>query len=754
MGLFGSGSLGSLIVEIDTDLTNLNKGLETANKKVQTSSGALMKMSAQVGRQMTLMGVAITAAMGGMVKASIDFESAFAGVRKTVDATEEEFQRLEDNFRGLSTEIPITATELARIGEKAGQLGIRGVENLTKFTETIALIGVTTDLTTEDAAIQFARIANVMKEPIKNIDRMGASVVALGNNFAANEVEITTFATRVAGAGQLMKMTTADVFGIGTAFTAVGVKAEMGGTAVQKVILKMIAAVASGNKDLEVFAEVAGMTVDEFVAMKKEDPSEVFVRFVEGIGELGDDAIPVLESLGLSNERVRSSFLRMASASDVLRDAIDTSGKEWLENTALLIEAEKRFKTTASQLKLLVNNIVEVGRKIGDTLLPVLRPMIEDFKIWIQGVGEWIAAHPEFTAGIAKAVTLFGLLLLTIGPILIVLPQLVTSIEMITTAISAMKLALGGVVGVAAAAFIGWKIGRVLGEVTGLDDALSGDEGLFTKMWEWLDKIDPRLETLIEKIQRIALATVTLGMSEILPPGAEDEEEKEASTAEEDAEAEKTARLAAEQDKRGIKEELMSMNKQRTLDQAAAKEKKRLASETKWYDKYYKDKDDFQTKSYDNAKRVLAMAAQDNKAAAMALQAIRIGEAIMNTAAGVTFALDSYPPPISYMWAALTAAMGAVEIATIASVGFAEGTDEIPAQVSPGEMIIPRTFASAIRAGDLALSGPGAGGGGRTVSIGDLNIIFEGDMKIASDMDIEDISEKIGESVEEKLRAV
>ena len=269
MGLFGSGSLGSLIVKIETDLTSLNKGLETANKKVQTSSGALMKMSAQVGRQMTLMGVAITAAMGGMVKASIDFESAFAGVRKTVDATEEEFQRLEDNFRGLSTEIPITATELARIGEKASQLGIRGVENLTKFTETIALIGVTTDLTTEDAAISFARIANVMKEPIKNIDRMGASVVALGNNFAANEVEITTFATRVAGAGQLMKMTTADVFGIGTAFTAVGVKAEMGGTAVQKVILKMIAAVASGNKDLEVFAEVAGMTVDEFVAMKK-----------------------------------------------------------------------------------------------------------------------------------------------------------------------------------------------------------------------------------------------------------------------------------------------------------------------------------------------------------------------------------------------------------------------------------------------------------------------------------------------------
>jgi len=754
MPLFGAGNLGSLVVKIETDLTNLNRGLETANTKIQKSSGAILKMASQVGRQMTIAGVAVTAAMGGMVKASIDFESAFAGVRKTVDATEAEFKQLEGNFRGLSTEIPITATELARIGEKAGQLGIRGVENLTKFTETIALIGVTTDLTTEDAAIQFARITNVMQEPIANIDRMGASIVDLGNNFAANEVEITNFATRVAGAGKLMHMTTANVLGIGTAFTAVGVKAEMGGTAVQKVILKMIAAVASGNKDLEVFAEVAGMTVEEFVKMKEKDPSEVFVRFVEGIGELGDDAIPILESLGLSNERVRSSFLRMASASDTLRSAIDRSDIAWDENTALLIEAEKRFKTTASQLKLLVNNIVEVARKVGDTLLPVLKPMIEDFKEWIQKVGEWITAHPQFTAGLAKAVTLFGLLMLTIGPILIVLPQLVTSIQMITTAINLMKVSLGGVAGIAGAAFIGWNIGRVLGEVTGLDEALSGEEGLFTKMWEWLDKIDPRLEKMIETITRIAEATATLGFSELFrgeKEAPEEEEEEEDNTKEK--EAKKTAILEAENEKRMTKERLRNANKAKMLLIEEGREKKSLASKTKWYDKYYKDKDDFQQKSFDNMKRVLAGAAQESKAAAVALSAIRIGEAIMNTAAGVTFALASYPPPISYVWAAITAAMGAIEIATIASVGFAEGTDEIPANVSPGEMIVPRTFASAIRSGDITVAGPeGSNSGGKIIQ--ELNIIFEGDLKLENDTDIEDLAEQLGDEIERNLRVV
>ena len=40
------------------------------------------------------------------VKAAIDYESAFAGVRKTVDATEEEFQEFSDGIIAMSKELP------------------------------------------------------------------------------------------------------------------------------------------------------------------------------------------------------------------------------------------------------------------------------------------------------------------------------------------------------------------------------------------------------------------------------------------------------------------------------------------------------------------------------------------------------------------------------------------------------------------------------------------------------------------------
>lgn len=54
------------------------------------------------------------AALGtAAIKTGIDWESAFAGVKKTVDATDEELNALSDGLRDLSHEIPTTASGLA-----------------------------------------------------------------------------------------------------------------------------------------------------------------------------------------------------------------------------------------------------------------------------------------------------------------------------------------------------------------------------------------------------------------------------------------------------------------------------------------------------------------------------------------------------------------------------------------------------------------------------------------------------------------
>ena len=76
--------------------------------------------------------------LGGMaLKMAVDYESSFAGVRKTVDATEAEYGLLAAQLRNLSTIIPTNVNDLNRIAEAAGQLGVKK-EDIVGFTKTIA----------------------------------------------------------------------------------------------------------------------------------------------------------------------------------------------------------------------------------------------------------------------------------------------------------------------------------------------------------------------------------------------------------------------------------------------------------------------------------------------------------------------------------------------------------------------------------------------------------------------------------------
>ena len=101
-------------------------------------------------------------------------------------------------------------------------------------------------------------------------------------------------------------------------------------------------------------------------------------------------------------------------------------------------------------------------------------------------------------------------------------------------------------------------------------------------------------------------------------------------------------------------------------------------------------------------------------------QGLRMGEAVMNTAAGVTRALAEYPWPYSVIVGAIVAASGAAQIATIASAK--------PPQAHGGASFIPRESTYLLDQGERVLSPNqnedftdfmkgGGGGGGNVIMI-------------------------------------
>lgn len=394
----------SNLAGLDRDIQRMSGSAQQAGKKVGQSLTGIGKFS-QVAGTALLVGVGAALAVG--VKAAIDFESAFAGVKKTLEGSDSQFEALAMSIRSMATDIPIAATELARIGELGGQLGVP-IEAMEEFIEVIALLGVTTTLSVEEAATTMARFANIMGTSFDDFDNFGSTIVDLGNNFATTEGEILNFGTRLAGIGSTIGISEQDVLGLAAGFTALGEPAERGATALQRVFVNMQKFADTKGEGLYVLADVMGLTADAAAELIKTDPAEAFLQFERGIRQVvlsGGNVTETLDRLGLGAVRTTTTILKGAAGVGILTDALNTSNTAWLENNALQIEADKRFETTASQLILLKNQATEFGIALGEGALPAVKEMVT----FLQGLVGVITDNIDVLKIFALAVGVLGI---------------------------------------------------------------------------------------------------------------------------------------------------------------------------------------------------------------------------------------------------------------------------------------------------------------------------------------------------------
>lgn len=494
----------SKLKDVQTQLTNTGKKLEEWGEKVEKSG----KKIESAGKKLSAFSAASISALTLSAKSAIDFEDAFAGVEKTVDGTKEQMEELKQGIRDMAKEIPSSTTEISAVAEAAGQLGIK-TENILDFSKAMIDLGNSTNLTADEAASQLAKFANITQMSQKDFDKLGSTIVDLGNKYATTEADIVSMAMRLAGAGKQVGFSEAEILGLATALSSVGIEAEMGGSAISKAMVKMQNAVEQGGKkldtvlkktgmtlrelelmsandsmgfkelsqsigmtstelkqlitagtNLEDFAKVSGMTTEQFKKAWKEDAAGALSEFIKGLGDAknkGESAITMLSEMGLTEVRLRDSLLRAANAGTLFNDAINTGTQAWKNNTALTNEANKRYDTLKSKIKIAINKLKDMAITLGNKLMPSIEKVIE-------GLGKWIDKFSTLSDKQVNMIVKIGLIVAAIGP-------LVTIIGKVTSVIGGTIKGIGTFT---------QAIGVARGKITSTSEAVNGLAKVFT----------------------------------------------------------------------------------------------------------------------------------------------------------------------------------------------------------------------------------------------------------------------------------
>lgn len=360
--------------------SGLAPGLQSLNKFVNDVETSLKRVgSAWSGLstgQQVLAGFGVAAglaavAISSTIKPAIEFESAFAGVRKTVDGTAPQLEKIRTGIIDMSKEMPTAAKDLALIAENAGQLGVKAPDIL-NFTRVVAQLGETTDLSFDQAASELARFLNITGGGAALIDPVSNALVALGNAGASTESEIVNFSQRLASAVTVAGGSEDQILALASAFSSFGVNAEAGGSALSTIITSISDSARGGNGHLATYARTAGLLPEQFRQIALSNPVEALILFGEGLGGIvraGGSVTPVMEQLELGGLRTTEVMRLLALNSGSVRDALKLAAEEMAGGTARQDEYDKRLETTAAKLERLKNNITAIQIEVGSTFL-------------------------------------------------------------------------------------------------------------------------------------------------------------------------------------------------------------------------------------------------------------------------------------------------------------------------------------------------------------------------------------------------
>lgn len=241
--------------------------------------------------------------------------------------------------------------------------------------------------------------------------------------------------------------------------------------------------------------------------------------------ELRDFAIagvPLLDELANMMGKTKAEITEMVSAGQIgfpeVEEVFKRMSSEGGRFANLMDEQSKSFSGMMSNLRDQIDLFLREG---GQPLIEAGKEILSKLISIVQALNDWAKAHPELAKNLAIAIAVIGGLLTVLGPLLIILPSLVTGIQLVGIALAAIT----GPVGIATMAILA-IIATIVYWIKNWDmlkrnmiETWEDLKNFFSGIWQKIkdifgsaiDWIIDKINSFISAIERVVSAASSIG---------------------------------------------------------------------------------------------------------------------------------------------------------------------------------------------------------------------------------------------------
>lgn len=416
------------IIETESKVKHFEGELKkVGNAKLQALSAEFK----QVGDKMKSVGTNMTKYVTGpIVAVGTAAVAAFNEVQKGLNvvanktgATGEELTKMQDSARNLAKNLP---TDFETAGTAVGELNTR--------------FGVTGQQleSLSEQYIKFARVNGVDLNNSIDETQKALSAFGLTAKDAPHLLDTLTKAAQTSGAS--VDTLTKGLIQNGTAFQELGLsldqsvalmaQMEKSGANSETVMQGLRKALKNAAKD--------GIPLDQALT----DLQSTILNGKDGM----DGLTAAYDLFGKSGDQIYGAvkngtidFTALGAAAEDTAGTLDSVFNETL--------------TPADKFQMALNSAKDVGYELGNTLLPMVTPLIEKLAEKLQAVSDWWS---DLSPETKKMITIIGLIVAGIGPLLVVIGSLASALGSI--------IAIAPIVGTAFTTLLG-PIGLVVAAI-------------------------------------------------------------------------------------------------------------------------------------------------------------------------------------------------------------------------------------------------------------------------------------------------